>query len=90
MREDGFSESDVLQAIQVAFLCIQPDPDLRPPMSQIVTLLTCNANMVGTPVKPVFFDRKRNKEENPSCDTISEPFPSPVQSDSSSLPKPPN
>ncbi|PON34442.1 Serine/threonine protein kinase [Parasponia andersonii] len=90
MREDGFLEKDVLQAIHVAFLCLQPDPDLRPPMSHIVTMLTCSADMFGTPVKPAFLDRKRNRDENPSCDTISEPFPSPLQSDSSSLPKQPN
>ena len=91
MREDGFLERDVLQAIHVAFICLQQQPDLRPPMSQIVSMLTCNANMNGTPTRPAFLERRRKRDiENPSCDSISDPFPSPLQSDSS-LPKhPPN
>ncbi|XP_062094595.1 putative serine/threonine-protein kinase isoform X2 [Humulus lupulus] len=89
MREDGFLEKDVLQAINVAFLCLQPDPEHRPPMSHIVTMLTCNVNMVGTPLKPAFLDRKRRKDDNPSCETLSEPFPSSLQTESFS-PNPPN
>lgn len=91
MREDGFVKKDVLQAINVAFLCLQPHPNLRPPMSEIVAMLTCKVEMLGTPMKPAFLDRRRRKEEkNFSWDTISEPFPSPLESDSSSLPRPPN
>lgn len=88
MREDGFVEKDVLQAINVAFLCLQPHPNLRPPMSDIVAMLTCKVEMVGMPLKPVFLDRRRKKNENLSWDTMSESFPSPPQSDSSSLPRP--
>lgn len=93
MREDGFLEKDVVQAIHVAFLCLQSQPDLRPPMSQIVAMLTNKVDMVGTPImRPAFLDRRRRKktvdvENHPSRDSISEPFPSPLQSDSSSLPK---
>ncbi|GMN55273.1 hypothetical protein TIFTF001_024393 [Ficus carica] len=91
MREDGFLERDVLQAIHVAFMCLQPQPDLRPPMSQIVSMLTCNANMNGTPMRPAFLERRRKRDiENPSCDSISDPFPSPLQSDSSLPKRPPN
>ncbi|XP_015892358.2 cold-responsive protein kinase 1 [Ziziphus jujuba] len=90
MREDGFVEKDVLQAINVAFLCLQPHPNLRPPMSEIVAMLTCKVEMPGTPMEPAFLDRRRKEEKNLSWDTISEPFPSPPQSDSTSLPRPPN
>lgn len=89
MREDGFVEKDVLQAIDVAFLCLQPHPNLRPPMSEIVAMLTCKVEMTGTPMKPAFLDRRRKKNENFSWDTMSVPFPSPPRSDSSSLPRPP-
>ncbi|KAF4360586.1 hypothetical protein F8388_017612, partial [Cannabis sativa] len=88
MREDGFLEKDVLQAINVAFLCLQPDPEHRPPMSHIVTMLTGNVNMVGAPMKPASLDRKRRKDDSPSCETLSEPFPSSLQTDSCS-PNPP-
>ncbi|XP_024028434.1 putative serine/threonine-protein kinase [Morus notabilis] len=93
MREDGFLEKDAVQAIHVAFLCLQPQPDLRPPMSQIVAMLTNKVDIVGTPImRPAFLDRRRRKravdvDNHPSRDSISEPFPSPLQSDSSSLPK---
>lgn len=89
MREDGIVEKDVLQTIHVAFLCLQPHPNLRPPMSEIVALLTRKAEMVCAPIRPAFLDRRRRKDEHISWDSISEVFPSPQQSDSPCLPQPP-
>lgn len=86
MREAGFVEKDVLRAINVAFLCLQPHANLRPPMSDIVAILTYKTEMTGTPMKPTFLDRRRKKVEMLSWDTIAEPFPSPTQSESPSLP----
>ncbi|WRX34617.1 Serine-threonine/tyrosine-protein kinase [Theobroma cacao] len=86
MRQDGLLEKDVLRAINVAFFCLQPHANLRPPMSEIVTMLTCTVEMVGTPMKPTFLDRRRKKKnESQSCswDTMPEPFPSPLESDQS-------
>ncbi|KAJ0090945.1 hypothetical protein Patl1_14082 [Pistacia atlantica] len=74
MREDGIVEKDVLRAINVAFLCLQPHANLRPPMSDIVAMLTCKTGMAGTPMKPAFLDRRRKKVEMLSWDTISESF----------------
>ncbi|KAJ9132062.1 hypothetical protein P3X46_034575 [Hevea brasiliensis] len=85
MREHGFVEKDVLQAIHVAFLCLQPLANLRPPMSEIVAMLTCKVEMVGTPVRPSFLDRRSRKKDDFSWDTISEVFPSPLPSQSPSL-----
>lgn len=90
MQEHGFVGKDVLQAINVAFLCLQPLANLRPPMSKIVAMLTCKVEVVGTPMKPAFLDRRHKREENLSWDTISEVFPSPLPSESSSLPQQPN
>ncbi|XP_008223911.1 PREDICTED: putative serine/threonine-protein kinase [Prunus mume] len=89
LHENGFVERDVLQAIQVAFLCLQPHANLRPPMSEVVAMLTCKVEMIGTPMKPAFLERRRTKDQNLSWDAISEVFPSPFQSESTSLPKPP-
>ncbi|KAH0993536.1 hypothetical protein GBA52_005019 [Prunus armeniaca] len=89
LLENGFVERDVLQAIQVAFLCLQPHAKLRPPMSEVVAMLTCKVEMIGTPMKPAFLERRHTKDQNLSWDTISEVFPSPFQSESTSLPKPP-
>ncbi|XP_074567599.1 putative LRR receptor-like serine/threonine-protein kinase At1g56130 [Curcuma longa] len=51
-------EKEVLQVCQVALLCLQQHPDLRPPMSEIVAMLTCRAQISSTPVKPTFLERK--------------------------------
>lgn len=77
MREDGFEEENALKAIHVAFLCLQPHANLRPPMSEIVAMLTCKVELDKTPMRPPFLDRRRkNNEKNHSWDTISDAFPS--------------
>lgn len=87
--QDGVPEKDIFQVLHVAFLCLQPHANLRPPMSEIVAMLTCKVEMAGTPVRPAFLERKqRNNNEKLSWDTISEVFPSPLPSDSTSFPKP--
>lgn len=90
MREDGFVEKDVLRAITAAFLCLQPCANLRPPMSEIVAILTCRADIVKTPIRQAAFSDRRSRKDDGNCswDSISEPFPSPLQSDSHSSLKP--
>ncbi|XP_059287602.1 cold-responsive protein kinase 1-like [Lycium ferocissimum] len=88
MREDGIVEKDVMQTIYVAFLCLQPHANLRPPMSEIVAMLVRKVALVETPTRPAFLDRKRRKDENISWDTTTDGFPSPLQSDSPSLSRP--
>ncbi|CAK9162473.1 unnamed protein product [Ilex paraguariensis] len=90
MRADGFEENVVLHAINAAFLCLQPHANLRPPMSEIVAMLTCKAEVARTPMKPAFLDRRWRKGEKLSWDTISDVFPSSLKSDSPALPQPPN
>ncbi|KAI4344498.1 hypothetical protein L6164_011717 [Bauhinia variegata] len=87
MKQDGFVEKDVLQAIHVALLCLHPLANLRPPMSEVVALLTFKIEMVATPMRPAFLDRRRRRhEETHSWDDISDTFPSQVVSGSTSLP----
>nr|TKS10393.1 hypothetical protein D5086_0000084510 [Populus alba] len=85
LREHGFMEKDVLLVIHVAFLCLQPLANLRPPMSKIEALLTCKVEMVGTPMRPAFLERRRKTDENLSWDAISEVFFSPLHSESPSV-----
>ncbi|KAL5065883.1 hypothetical protein RYX36_027620 [Vicia faba] len=83
LREKGYVEKDVMQAFHVAFLCLQPHPDLRPAMSQIVALLTFKIDMVTTPMRPAFLDRRRvMDDENHSWEVISEVLQTPIASDS--------
>ncbi|KAA3471621.1 Leucine-rich repeat transmembrane protein kinase [Gossypium australe] len=82
-------EKDVIRVVNVAFFCLQLHPNLRPPMSEIVTMLTCTPEMVGTPSRPAFFDRSRRKKNSEklssvSWDTMPDPFPSPLESESTS------
>ncbi|GFZ20963.1 leucine-rich repeat transmembrane protein kinase [Actinidia rufa] len=89
MVEDGYVEKDVLRAIHVALLCLQPHASLRPPMSEIVAFLTCTGEMIITPVKPTFLERRPQKDDKLSWDAISEDFPSPpTTSHSPPLPQP--
>ncbi|MBA0795282.1 hypothetical protein Gohar_006158, partial [Gossypium harknessii] len=80
-------EKDVVRVVNVAFFCLQLHPNLRPPMSEIVTMLTCTPEMVGTPSRPAFFNRSRRKKNSEklshvSWDTMPDPFPSPLESES--------
>ncbi|KAF6142368.1 hypothetical protein GIB67_023393 [Kingdonia uniflora] len=88
LQEKGFVEKDVLQAIHVAFLCLQTFPHLRPPMSEIVAMLTCKAELISIPTKPAFLDRRRSIADIISWEIISEIFPSPLTSDSPSSSRP--
>ncbi|KAL3535442.1 hypothetical protein ACH5RR_003903 [Cinchona calisaya] len=88
LRKDGVVERDILQVVHVTLLCLQPHANLRPPMSEIVAKLTCKVELNETPIRPAFLDRKRRNNEPISWETISEVFPSPQRSDSTSFPKP--
>ncbi|KAL4346187.1 hypothetical protein AHAS_Ahas11G0353300 [Arachis hypogaea] len=84
LREHGLVEKDVMRALHVAFLCLQPHAGLRPAMSEIVALLTFKVEMVSTPMRPSFFDRrpKKHDEDMPSWEAISDTFSVPIISDS--------
>ncbi|KAK8630297.1 hypothetical protein V6N13_079095 [Hibiscus sabdariffa] len=88
LRQHGsLVEKDVVRVINVAFFCLQLHPNFRPPMSEIVTMLTCTPEMVGTPTRPAFFNRIRRNKNNDimsslSWDTMPDPFPSSLQTES--------
>lgn len=90
LREHDKKEKDVMQAFHVALLCLQPHADLRPAMSEIVAMLTFKVEMVTTPLRPTFVDRRRvMDDENHSWEAISEAFTTAVTSDSASPHKTP-
>ncbi|XP_076955897.1 cold-responsive protein kinase 1-like [Bidens hawaiensis] len=91
MKSDGFVEKDVMQTIRVALLCLQPHANLRPPMSEIVSMLTWKVEMVKSPIKPRFLNAgRRQMGESESWEAISDYFPSPLESESPNLTQPPN
>ncbi|KAM7269274.1 hypothetical protein ACFE04_024771 [Oxalis oulophora] len=79
MLAHGYVEKDVLKTILIALLCLQPQANLRPPMSEIVAMLTFKGEVSSTPTRPVFLERRRKNNHNFSWDTISEPFPTPLR-----------
>ncbi|KAM0943292.1 putative protein kinase RLK-Pelle-DLSV family [Dioscorea sansibarensis] len=77
LQTDGFVESDVLHVCHIALLCLQPYPNLRPPMSEIVAMLTCKSELSTIPVKPAFINRKALICSNVSWESLSDRPPSP-------------
>lgn len=56
---EGFDEKEVVQVCQIALLCVQPYPNSRPAMSEVVRMLTMKTDQsIPAPAKPAFLDRK--------------------------------
>lgn len=90
LRADGVVEMDVLKTCQIAFLCLQPLPSSRPPMSEVVAMLTWRSEAKASPVKPTFMDRRRwinmGHSSDSSQNVCEVPRPSEVCSPSSPSP----
>uniref|UniRef100_A0ACD5XQR5 Uncharacterized protein n=1 Tax=Avena sativa TaxID=4498 RepID=A0ACD5XQR5_AVESA len=50
---------EVLCCIHVGLLCVQDDPDARPPMSTVVSVLESRSTPTGTPNKPLYFSQRK-------------------------------
>jgi len=73
VQADGLDEKEVQQVCQIALLCVQPYPNLRPAMSDVVLMLTMKSDQsVPAPMKPAFLDRKSLKDKNVTSDTAME------------------
>ncbi|XP_062226994.1 cold-responsive protein kinase 1-like isoform X2 [Phragmites australis] len=73
VQTDGFDEKEAQQVCQIALLCVQPYPNLRPAMSEVVLMLTMKSDQsIPAPMKPAFLDRKRLKDKNVTSDTAAE------------------
>uniref|UniRef100_A0A1D1YI47 Putative LRR receptor-like serine/threonine-protein kinase At1g56130 n=1 Tax=Anthurium amnicola TaxID=1678845 RepID=A0A1D1YI47_9ARAE len=77
LQADGVMESDALQVCHVALLCLQSHPSARPPMSEIVAMLTCRSEPTTTPSKPAFLHPGRRYDSTRSWESVSENFFSP-------------
>ncbi|KAK9065157.1 hypothetical protein SSX86_016540 [Deinandra increscens subsp. villosa] len=55
---ESYDPHEVLKCIIVALLCVQEDPDDRPNMSNIVTMLTNDVSTFPEPKQPAFLVRK--------------------------------
>ncbi|XP_020110221.1 putative serine/threonine-protein kinase [Ananas comosus] len=86
LKVDGTVERDVLLVCDVALLCLQPYPSLRPPMSEIVVMLACKTEPPPAPMKPAFLDRK-NRFSTESTFLVPSPSPFRIDSPSSHIEK---
>ncbi|KAK1602039.1 hypothetical protein QYE76_017839 [Lolium multiflorum] len=57
---ESCSTKEVLCCIHVGLLCVQDDPDARPAMSTVVSVLESRSPPTATPDKPLYFSH-RNK-----------------------------
>ncbi|KAM0900555.1 hypothetical protein ACQ4PT_020562 [Festuca glaucescens] len=55
---ESCSTEEVLCCIHVGLLCVQDDPDARPPMSTVVSVLESRSTPTFTPDKPLYFSQK--------------------------------
>ena len=53
------SRSDVLWCIHIGLLCVQEDPEDRPVMSSVVTMLGSDTVSLWNPSNPAFYARNR-------------------------------
>ncbi|MFS8023892.1 putative protein kinase RLK-Pelle-DLSV family [Helianthus anomalus] len=55
---ESYDPNIVLKCIMVGLLCVQEDPDDRPTMSNVVTMLTSDISTLPEPKQPAFIVRK--------------------------------
>ncbi|KAJ0985111.1 hypothetical protein J5N97_003467 [Dioscorea zingiberensis] len=59
LKTDGnFTETDVLHVCHIALLCLQPEPNLRPAMSEVVGMLVSKTEPTNIFEKPAFLNRR--------------------------------
>ncbi|GLJ34078.1 hypothetical protein SUGI_0685100 [Cryptomeria japonica] len=55
-EEAEVNKEEILKVIQIAFLCTQRAPEMRPLMSKVVSLLTSNTEILPQPIRPASID----------------------------------
>ncbi|XP_057854629.2 cysteine-rich receptor-like protein kinase 2 [Cryptomeria japonica] len=56
IEEPVLNKQEILKVIQIAFLCTQGEPELRPLMSKVVSMLTSSTEILTQPTRPAFID----------------------------------
>ncbi|XP_058729575.1 G-type lectin S-receptor-like serine/threonine-protein kinase At4g03230 isoform X1 [Vicia villosa] len=55
---DSYNENQFLRCSQIGLSCVQDEPDDRPHMSNVVTMLDNETTILSIPKQPTFFTRK--------------------------------
>ncbi|KAH9288587.1 hypothetical protein KI387_032704 [Taxus chinensis] len=61
-EESEMNKHDVLKVIRIALLCTQGAPETRPSMSNVVSMLTSNSEILVQPTPPAFIDVSSNSD----------------------------
>ena len=68
--EDEFQPSEALQCIQVGLLCVQQNPDERPTMWSVLSMLEGENVLLSHPKQPGFYmERMFSKHDKLSAET---------------------
>ncbi|XP_027185994.1 G-type lectin S-receptor-like serine/threonine-protein kinase At4g03230 isoform X2 [Cicer arietinum] len=70
---DTYNENQFIKCSQIGLLCVQDEPDDRPNMSNVLTMLDNDTITLPTPKQPTFFMRKdlsSTASSSMQCDSI--------------------
>lgn len=62
---DSFSENEVIRCIHLGLLCVQEDPEDRPTMKSIVTMLNSYSVSLPLPQQPAFYIPSGTEKDMP-------------------------
>ncbi|KAH7867307.1 hypothetical protein Vadar_031766 [Vaccinium darrowii] len=62
-----YSRDEVIRCIHIALLCVQEDPNARPPMAMVVPMLDGYSTVMSIPQEPGFFARSITNIELDQC-----------------------
>ncbi|XP_057854644.2 cold-responsive protein kinase 1 isoform X2 [Cryptomeria japonica] len=62
-EEPEVNREEILKIIQIALLCTQGVPELRPLMSKVVSMITSNTDILVQPTQPAFIDSESTPNE---------------------------
>lgn len=57
---DTYNVNQFIRCSQIGLLCVQDEPDDRPHMSNVVTMLDNETTTLLTPKQPTFFTRNKD------------------------------
>ncbi|XAR65587.1 Non-specific serine/threonine protein kinase [Bertholletia excelsa] len=63
--QGAYSKSEVTRCMQIGLLCVQEDPEERPPMATVVVMLSSYSATMQVPQQPAFFPRRRSGSTTP-------------------------
>lgn len=64
---ESCSHEEVLRCVHVGLLCVQDNPDARPLMSNVVSVLESGSTTLPTPDQPLYFAQRNKATQKADC-----------------------